>query len=207
MSKDNLILFPKKSTPIISMTRNEAKWMLSGSLLIVLTLAVGVNRALFSQGPDMPSAQASQQIQERSIASINPIFKVSWEKKAFEVLKQAKTRDIATVGKLASPFENLAFGFFEGQYQVRETNGKISEIRFSENDSLKPKLLLDRHSFFAQNLALFSKEASKAIQIQTVDNNDLLLEKYKILGKQGQDLSTVLVLMDKQQNLLSMTVQ
>lgn len=189
------------------MTRNEAKWMLSGSLLIVLTLAVGVNRALFSQGQDMHSPQSPQQIQERSIASINPIFRVSWEKKAFEVLKETKTRDLATVGKQASPFENLAFGFFEGQYQVREANGKISEIRLSNNDSLKPKLLLDRKGFFAQNLSLFSKEASEAIQVQTVDNNELLLEKYKILDKQGQDLSTVLVLMDKKQNLLSMTVQ
>jgi len=207
MSKDNLILFPKKSRPIICMTRNEAKWMLSGSLLIVLTLAVGVNRALFSQGPDLLSPQAAQHFQERSIASINPIFRVSWEKKAFEVLKDTKTRDLASIGRQASSFENLAFGFFEGQYQVREANGKISEIRFSNADSLKPKLFLDRKSFFAQNLSLFSKEASEAIQVQSVDNNDLLLEKYRILDKKGQDLSTVLVLMDKDQNLLSMTVQ
>lgn len=189
------------------MTRNEAKWMLSGSLLIVLTLAVGVNRALFSQGEQIQGQQASQAIQERSIASINPIFRVSWEKKAFEVLKETKTRDLANVGKQASPFEDLAFGFFEGHYQVRESNGKISEIRYSENDSLKPKPLLDRKGFFAQNLSLFSKDASEAIQVQTVDNNMLLLETYKILDQKGQDLSTVFVLLDKEQNLLSMTVQ
>ena len=93
MSNDNLILFPKKSTSSITMSESEAKWMVAGSLLVVLTVAIGINSALFSQNMGSQQMVAGAQTSvdsNRSIASVDPIFRVSWEKKAFEVLDKTQ---------------------------------------------------------------------------------------------------------------------
>ena len=211
MSNDNLILFPKKSTSTISMSESEAKWMVAGSLLVVMTLALGVNSAMFSQnaadaqnvaGVSGPAIAGS-----RAPASINPIMKVSWEKRAFEILSNSQNRDLANVGKKPSLFDNFAFGALEGHYSVRKVDGLIKNIQYSETESSIPKSLLKRESFLEQNLALFSADAKSIEQVAAVGNGERIIEKYKILGNQGQDLGMVHVLLDKDQNLLSMTVQ
>lgn len=210
MSNDNLILFPKKSTSNISMSESEAKWMVAGSLLVVLTLALGVNSALFSQN----QAATPQTIAggysapgSRAPASINPIMKVSWEKRAFEILAESKSRDLANVGKKPSLFDSFALGTLEGHYSVRKVDGLIKDIQFSHLESSSPKSLLEREGFLKSNLALFSKEAKSVKQIQTLNNGERHIEKFKMVGANGQDLGVVQVLLDKNQNLLSMTVQ
>lgn len=208
MSNDNLILFPKKSTPTIDMTNAEAKWMVSGTLLVVLTVALGINSALFSEKSN-PNRNIAQNAVEssRTIASINPIFRVSWEKKAFEVLEKTKSRELANVGKKPSAFDSFAFGALEGQYQVRKIDGKISEVRFDDNGEMAPKTLTERVDFLKNNLALFSDDATAVAQIHAEDNDEVIVEKFELRDQQGQGLGQVQVLLNKKQELLSITVQ
>jgi hypothetical protein len=208
MSKDNLILFPEKRKSIISMTRNEAKLMLSGSLFLILTLALGINGVIFSQNSASLAQKSSpESAQDRSLASINPIFKVSWEKRAFEVLAESDSRELASVSKPISVLDELSLGFFEGNYQVKDIDGKISQIQFFNQADAQPKKLSDRQAFFSQHLSLFADKAQRVVKMHVVDNNDILLEKYSVQDAKGQDLSTIQVLMDKNNNLISMTVQ
>ena len=207
MSNDNLILFPEKSKSTISMSQSEAKWMLAGSLLVVLTIAIGVNSALFSAGQRTTTAVVGEPTQSRSIASINPIFKVSWEKKAFEVLDKTQSRELSSIGQPPSAFDSFAFGQLEGKYQVRKVDGKITEIRFSEGMEDRPKVLSERQEFLSSHLNLFSDKATEVRKFHQEDNSERLLEKYELLSKQGEVLGTVQILLDQNQNLLSMTVQ
>jgi len=176
---------------------------------VVLTLAIGVNSALFSQNNSGQRSIAGEPraVNSRSIASINPIFKVSWEKKAFEVLENSESRDLANVGQNPSVFDSFAFGTLEGYYSVRKIDGKISEILFSEGSGSKPMAFLKRQNFLIQNLALFSAEAKKVEQVHVESNDERVIERFQLTGAQGQALGTVQVLLDQNQNLLSMTVQ
>lgn len=210
MSKDNLILFPNKSTSKDSMTQSESKWILSGSLLVILTLAIGVNSALFAErhsGSEKSIAGQPSATNSRSIASINPIFKVSWEKRAFEVLEQSKERDLANVGKKPSVFDTFAFGALEGDYYIRKIDGRIAEVQFTDDDKKQPKALLERQEFLTKNLSLFSDEAKAVKPIHVENNSDRLIEKFQMVDGSGLAVGTVQVLLDKDQNLLSMTVQ
>ncbi len=209
MSDDNLILFPKKSKPNITMSESEAKWMVAGSLLVVLTVAIGINSTLFSQrvNPETTVAEAQVASSSRAPASINPLFRVSWEKKAFEVLKKTKARDLANVGEKPSIFDTFAIGTLEGNYNIRKIDGKISEIQFSENPNSQPKSLRQRQQFLSKNLSLFADGAESVEKIHIEENADRLIERFQLKSAQGQDLGTVQVLLDQDQNLLSMTVQ
>ncbi|MEM7647203.1 MAG: hypothetical protein AAF203_09855 [Pseudomonadota bacterium] len=208
MSNDNLILFPKKSTPRISMSQSEAKWMLSGSLLVVLTVALGVNSALFSSSSQARGTAGIAAAQgERSIASINPIFRVSWEKKAFEVLEKTKERELANIGQPPTAFDHFAFGNLKGLYSIRKVDGKISEIRFAENPDESARVLIEREKFLNDHLAFFSEGATQAKKVHVQDNAEMLIEKFDLQNGQGQSLGTIQVLLDKDQKLISMTVQ
>ena len=210
MSDDNLIVFPKKSTSNITMSESEAKWMVAGSLLVVLTVAIGINSTIFSQkaGPQTVAGQPTTTVSDsRAPASINPLFRVSWEKKAFEVLKETKSRDLANVGKKPSVFDNFAIGTLEGHYTIRKVDGKITEIQFANAENSEPKTLVERHKFLSQNLGLFSAQADSVEAIHIEENAERTIERFRLTSKQGQDLGTVQVLLDKDQNLLSMTVQ
>lgn len=211
MSDDNLILFPKKSTSTISMSNSEAKWMVAGSLLVVLTMALGVNSSLFSQnqssGRQVASTEAAPPFGSRAPASINPIFRVSWEKRAFEVLAKTNSRELANVGKKPSVFDRFAFGTLEGNYSVRKVNGKIAEVQYSQGEASQPKTLLERKSFLKNNLSLFADNAVDVEQVHVESNGDRVIERFQLKSSKGEDLSIVQVLLDKDQNLLSMTVQ
>jgi hypothetical protein len=207
MSKDNLILFPKKSKPSIEMTEAEAKWVLSGSLAVILTIAIGVNSTLFSQKQQAIALNDSSPKQDRNVASINPIFKVSWEKRAFEVLDKSQERDLANVGQSPSTLDNFTFGDLNGQYQIRKNDGIISAIELSQDENSKAKTLLQREGFLFKNLALFSTKAKNIHKIHTEDNDERLIEKYQMTDQKGQDIGLVQLLLDKNQKLISMTVQ
>lgn len=209
MSNDNLILFPKESKPTRSMTnRFRAKWVILGSLLLILVTAVGVNAALFSlKSQSTDSAVAQSQTSGRSVASINPIFKDSWEKKAFQVLENTSERELASIGETPSSLDQVEYGDLEGKYQIRKVDGKISEIRFNQTSDLKPTTFLKRDEFLNNNLALFSQSATKVQKIHVEDNSEVLIEKFELLNGEGQGLGTIQVLLDKNQNLLSMTIQ
>lgn len=211
MSDDNLILFPKKSTTNITMSNAEAKWMVAGSLLVVLTMALGVNSALFSknQSPDrtVASVEAPPSFGVRAPASINPLFRVSWEKRAFEVLAHTQSRELANVGKKPSVFDSFTFGTLEGNYSVRKINGMIAEIQYSHGESSEPKTLLQREKFIKSNLALFAEKATEVEQVHVENNGERMIERFQLKSATGEPLNMVQVLLDKNQNLLSMTVQ
>ena len=204
MSKDNLILFPKKSKSIdMSISESEVKWMISGSLLVVLCLAIGINSTLFA-----PSTQLASPVSEgRSIASINPIFKISWEKKAFEVLQSSDTRDLAHVGKKPSAFDEFAFGSLGGKYSIRMEEGQIAEIQFAQTQDAKPKYIRDREKFLNSHLAFFSKEAKEAQKVFQETRDGQIVERFQLKSAEGQDLGVVQLLLDQNNNLISMTAQ
>lgn len=207
MSNDNLILFPKKSNPVISMTQAEAKWMLSGSLLVVLVLAIGINSAVFSTSGQTQVSQQSIDSKNRAIASISPIFGISWEKRAFEILQNTESRELANVGKLPSAFDRFAFGTLQGVYSIRKIDGQIMEIRFAEEQAKKPKFLPKVDDFLNKHMKMFSAQANQIEKTHSHSNNEIRVERYEMHDKSGESLGTVQVLLDKDQRLLSMTVQ
>ena len=208
MSNDNLILFPKKRTPNIEMSESEAKWMVAGSLLVVLTLAIGINSTLFSSKADTQAVMAGQSNGSgRSFASVPQRVGVNWEKKAFKVLSETDRRGLASVGEKPSVFDKFAIGTLEGHYNIRKVDGKIAEIQFAENPNSQPKNLLGTEQFIKQHLNLFADQAQSIEQVFSEANADLMIERFRLLSAEGQDLGLVQVLLDKDQKLLSMTVQ
>ena len=189
------------------MSQNEAKLMLSGSLLVVLVLAVGINASLFTSNNHSRQGSGASAPGERSIASINPIFRISWEKKAFEVLEHTQERDLANVGKLPSPMDHFRFGTLEGLYNIRKVDGKISEVQFFEQDGNEAKRLVERKTYLDQHIAFFSDQAQSVKKIHEQNNQQRLVEKYQMLDSKGETLGTIQVLLDQDQKLLSMTVQ
>ena len=198
MSKDNLILFPKKSNSIVSMTENEVKWMISGSLMLILALSLGLNSAIFNQ------TEAEQGVQNsRAIASIDPVFKVSWEKKALEVLENTDEREIASMGKEPSAIDQLAFGALAGKYAIRMEAGRLSEIHISSSD--QPKYLGDREKFILKHLSLFGYNTAHVERSYKNAQLDGQIEEYSITSHQDQ--SQVEFRLDKEGRLISMKVQ
>ena len=205
MSKDNLIFFPKKSKRKIDMTNSEAKWMTSGSLLLVLTMAAGINSSLFSQKAQTQTKKAlasKTQNQSRSIASIRPVFKVSWEKKAFETLKNSRGKDLTGVGESPNSYDHFTFGDLGGKYQVHEQAGRVTEVQLADQN-LEPKTLEHTQSFLEQNLSLFSGQASKIKKINAKKDSNGFLEDYQLLSDLDQSLGRVHVLLDENKNLIS----
>lgn len=188
------------------MTKNEAKFMLTGTLLVVLTLAVGINAALFN-GTSTERTVASASVGSRSIASINPIFKVSWEKRAFEVLEESSSQDLAQVGQKPDSIEKLSFGFLKGHYDISQANGVVAKIQFNESDNELASQLDQPLNFISKNLTLFSKDARKAVRVHSQKEGDNQIERFALKGSSNQDLGMVQVLRDKNNRLLSMTVQ
>lgn len=211
MSDENLLLFPKKRNNSITMSESKTKLILSSSLALILAVAIGVNATLFSQNPSQNStemaASSDKNSNFRSIASTQPLFRESWEKKAFEILERSKARDLASVGEKPSIFDKFAFGTLEGHYSIRKLDGKITEIQFADDGEKRPKSLLKREEFIKKNLSLFSDRATSVNKILAENNDERVIEQYQLKGQSGQDLEVVQILLDKDQNLLSMTVQ
>lgn len=209
MSNDNLILSSKESKPTDSMAKSmRMKLLISGSLVVILAAAISVNANLFSQDSQTLNQSAVNiQNQGRSVASVNPIFKDSWEKKAFQVLENTKERELASVGTTPSPLDQVTYGDLEGKYFIRKVDGKITEISFKKDNEAKPTAILQTDAFLNHNLALFSNEATKAQKFHVEENDQVVIEKYELVNEEGEGLGNIQVLLDKNQNLLSMTVQ
>ena len=201
MSKDNLLFFPKKSTSIIGMTENEVKWSIVGSLALILALSLGLNSAIFQQEMAGEEPQAG-----RRLASISPIFSISWEKKAKDVLETANPRDLASIGRNPSPFDKLSFGLLEGKYAIMLKQGKVSQIEFANKGEDRPKFVNNRENFIAQYRNLIAPDSSQITKIYEEANGQVQLERYKLIGAKGQDLGLVQFVLDDQERLISMTV-
>ena len=89
-----------------------------------------------------------------------------------------------------------------------EKNGKVMEIH-SINPYLKSKNIPDRKSFLERNLGFFSDKASR-VRIMNGQNNtgnETLEEKFQILSDSSQNLGHIQILLDENQNLISMKVE
>ena len=161
--------------------------------LIVFPERAGSNKKVLANGA---------QKEGRSIASIRPVFKVSWEKKAFETLKNSRGKDLTNVGESPNSYDHFTFGDLGGKYQVHEVAGRVTEVQLAQD--LEPKTLPHTQSFLEQNLSLFSGQASKIKKINAQkDSNGGFLEDYQLLSDLDQSLGRVHVLLDKNKNLIS----
>ncbi|MCB0377693.1 MAG: hypothetical protein KDD33_04310 [Bdellovibrionales bacterium] len=204
MSNDNLILFPKKSNSSISMSDKEIKWMISGTLALMLVLSVGINSTLLSaRGGESKMTRTH----DRGIASIEPIVKVSWENRAFEVLDQSDERDLASIGQNPSLYDQLAFGTLEGKYTLRMEEGFVRQAEFSASTENKPTRIKDSASFVKRHLALFGKQVASAQKVHEETNGQLQIERFRLTDSSGQDQGLIQLIKDDANRLISMTVQ
>ncbi len=203
MSKDKLILNPIKSSHNNAMSTSNMKMKVTGSLLLVLALAVAINANLFTQENNPNMVSLEDKSPDRSIASVRE----NWEKKAFESLQETTARELASVGTQPSVFDKFAIGALEGHYSIRKIDGKIQEIQYNETDGSLPRNLSQGEEFLQENLALFSDQAARVEQIHVENNEERVIEKYQLKDAKGRALAMVQVLLDKDHNLLSMTVQ
>ena len=184
------------------MTENEVKWSITGSLVLILALSLGLNSAIFQQEKGAVAGES----QGRKLASISPIFSISWEKKAKDVLQKADPRDLASIGRNPSPFDKLSFGVLEGKYAIMMKQGAVSQIEFANKGQDRPKFVNNRKDFIMQYKKLIAPESSHVTKVYGEANGHVFLEKYRLESAQGQDLGLVQFVLDDQERLISMTV-
>ncbi len=204
MTKLNLLFARKISNDKTSMMSLSLKLKLTIALLTALLCVLSLNSLILKPQGTMLGQNNDDQA-SRFIASAIPKGPVSWEKKAFEVLKQSNERDLASVGQAPSALDHLVFGELEGKYLVRKVEGEIFEIRYFEDGGESPQTIESREKFLSHNLKLISPSAHKVRQIHHEDNAEVIVERYELTDANGKGLGIIQFLLDQDQNLLAMT--
>lgn len=200
MNKQNLHFDLKVSNPITSMLYKTLRW--PASLLTLALLGALVTNGLILDSHKSTLAMNSAQDNSRSIASVR-LNADLWESKAFEILENTESRELASVGQKPSALDQLVFADLEGRYQVRKIDNEIFEIRW--NGDSEAQHLSSTQDFMARNLHVISPLAKSYKALEVLDNSQRVVERYQIFDSQGKSLAKLEFLLDQKNKLLSMT--
>lgn len=182
------------------------KVVLSAALVAVLVVVSVLNQNVFTPAKSTPVPVSMG----RGLASVeSPQVQTEWEYKLAKQMAQNETdgsRDMASIGQVPSPVEQLRFGLLENKYQFNFDDGKVASVKFPEASPDRPKYITTGKDFVLEHSRLFTvafkdaKTASKETEGETVRETLSLLDgEQKAVGK-------AVVVTDQYGRLLSLEI-
>lgn len=218
MANDNLIDLSQRRTTTVEKSRlrdlkmridvEQAKILVSTSLISVLFLATFANRAVLSTSPDVTVADSGRmELSSRGPASVRTGAS-DWEDEIASRLSKASLKETASIGQAPSPLEQLRLGFLEGRYAVRAENGKIREIQLSDSRDTGGALkhVTNRSLFLEQHRQLLPVEFDRSVKVASSHTDKDFFESYELINRAAMPLGRVEFHMDTAGGLLGMKV-
>ncbi|MES2964211.1 MAG: hypothetical protein V4760_10000 [Bdellovibrionota bacterium] len=174
----------------------RAKVGLSASILsIVIVVTLANSKLLRSEDVDQP-------VQSRGIASV-PTGTSDAEDSLVHQLASKDLGQNASVGQRPSAIEKLAFGFLEGHYAIRLTNGKLAELEKSGDQG---KQIDDIERFLEANRDVLPVSFDKSVRVGHDAKGDIVTESWQLLNSVSRPMANVTVKMDASGRLLGLRV-
>lgn len=172
--------------------------------LLSIFMAVGVaNHEIWNSGDLVDHKSES-----RSLASapVSLVRNTEWERAIAQKLSERRERVLASVSQRPTQIEKLRFGALEGKYALRMADGKISEIEFSDAQSVgdHPNFINDRVAFLMQNRVAFAVEFSRVERISEERSKNSRAEVYGLFNADGAKVGQVRFQLDERGRFIAM---
>ena len=158
-------------------------------IALLVLIAVGNEAINSNRGTDSDS-------QKRTIAAAQKWLGDSeasrqWEQNLAHNLSDREPRDVASLGRSPSAFDQLRYGFLEGKYAVQLVDGKLREISFVENSSDRPRYIDDIKAFLKEQKALLGVEFDEIVGQDKTNRGNLVVEKLDLKAADGRTPASV----------------
>lgn len=173
----------------------RAKVGLSASILSIVVLVTLANAKMLK---DQSEQQASQ---GRAIASVPTGTSDAEDSLVRELARKDLSEGAA--GKTPSAIDKLAFGFLEGHYAMRLTNGKLSEMEASGEQA---KQIDDIQGFLEANRDVLPVAFDKPVKVGRDATGDVVTESWQLVNSVSRPMANVIVKMDGSGRLLGLRV-
>ncbi len=189
--KDNVLQFPgtKKTEatntsgpPEVPKAAPQIRGRKKASAIVglsVLMLGSWFANNFSSNSTDMASTGG------RQIASVGSFERDSdWEKSLAKDLSKRSRRELASVqmGKRPSLEDRLSFSALKSQYAIIMTEGKLSEVHWSESASEMPVYLKDKPGFLLEYRDLMPVEFEAAVKLGRDEGNNNINETFALMN-------------------------
>lgn len=172
----------------------RAKVGLSASILSIVVLVTLANAKM------LRDQSQQQESQGRGIASVPTGTSDAEDSLVRELARKDLSEGAA--GKNPSAIDKLAFGFLEGHYAMRLTNGKLAEIEASG----EAKQIDDIQGFLEANRDVLPVAFDKPIKVARDATGDIVTESWQLVNSVSRPMANVIVKMDGSGRLLGMRV-
>jgi hypothetical protein len=196
--------------PRQSLNLEKKKIFVSLALVMVLVGVTIANRAILDEQPVQTDMAAFEAHPSRSIASVAPdstqiTRDAKWERQLASDLSRTGQRGPASIGRVASPEEQLQFGFLEGKYALQMKEGKVKNLRFVAV-SEPPKFLKDRVAFLNRFRRVFPGQFDWVKLDQRKEKGRVIKETYSLYQGDEATGDRVSFELDLQERLLNLAV-
>jgi len=187
-SEENVISFPEqRSVKVRIFEKKQSKRSALGiSIFSVLVFTIFINQWIQRQ------SEGQQELASRGVASLQPInnkASIQWEHELAKALSDEKAVLGDTVATKPDLKEELIFGYLEGKYGVRVTQGKIESLEFINAQAGEvPLQIASRDEFLLKYKNVFSLGYNQVrvlpkVQGDSVESYNLISEGNVIVGK------------------------
>ncbi|QLY24404.1 hypothetical protein [Bdellovibrio sp. KM01] len=164
----------------------EQKAVLVLSIASVALMTVFVNQWLVDNSETALGARGN-----RGIASFEPgVFArdVKWEHEIAKKLSSEKTSFVAALAEKPTLRDDLIFGYLEGKYGMKISQGKIESLEFIDAQAGEKALAIsNKASFLTKYADAFGLDYSEVSPVQTADASEqvfnLIDDSKTIVGK------------------------
>ncbi|WP_413293219.1 hypothetical protein ACLSU7_17690 [Bdellovibrio sp. HCB185ZH] len=164
----------------------EQKAVLVLSIASVALMTVFVNQWLVDNSESALGARGN-----RGIASFEPgVFArdVKWEHEIAKKLSSEKTSFVAALAEKPTLRDDLIFGYLEGKYGMKISQGKIESLEFIDAQAGEKALSIsNKASFLTKYADAFGLDYSEVSPVQTADASEqvfnLIDDSKTIVGK------------------------
>lgn len=172
----------------------RAKVGLSASILSIVVLVTLANAKMMKEDtvPATPN---------RGIASVP----TGTSEAEDSLVRELARRDLsqASMGQRPSAIEKLAFGYLEGHYSIRLTNGKLAELEMSGEQG---KQIDDIEGFLESNRDVLPVSFDKPVKVAREANGDVVTESWQLVNAVSRPMANVIVKLDGSGKLLGLRV-
>jgi hypothetical protein len=187
MGNAKVIEFPKAQSmrKRLQDKAQEQKSVLVLSIASILLMTVFVNQWLVENSESALSARGNRQI-----ASFEPaVFArdVKWEHELAKKLSSEKSSLVATLAEKPNLRDDLIFGYLEGKYGMKLSEGRIESLEFIDAQAGEhPMNIANKADFLKKYADAFGRGYVEVSPVQGSDGVFSLIDKSKTIVGQAQ---------------------